>query len=204
MAEFYEWSLHNGVSWGTLVLSNVQRMALLGPAFGEPIEVGSFNDSTFLANNTLSTSFGPGNNVKFIDATNVEINGLPFLLSHTAFSQDALTLRIQFNNDTVTPTACVTSNSRFFVYDGITLSMGPAKLKFFAFEHYGTGIGKDTTSGSGRAWNQTYGINGSGNKLILQNQGSSVDHFFYLGISTQALASAAQTDAVGRFETDYL
>jgi hypothetical protein len=176
----FDWQgfMGGGPAWGTLGANTIVFSASLTD-LATAITVGEFQDGTHAGSNDPGTDqcgANHMNNVKFISSGSYALNGgATELLNDTNLLADECTLKVIFSHGS----AVVTSNARFYCFDGVTETDFAPGLDVYAFER---GVGattwteiNDASAGQG---GDTVGV-----RLALGDQGSATDHDFYLAIS---------------------
>lgn len=210
MTEIWEWkgwSLTTS-GWDLTISGTGNRIGFCGSTFGSSVGVDEWQDSTWVTNDTMTANYGQINNNKYISSTELDTNssGTRTLTSGVVALVDC-TLRISFEED---ESATATSVTRFYAYNGIVPTTPPPGISVVGFEcdtASGGGnylnINKDTEETGGAAWNTSFGIGGSSNKLILADESAISVHQWFLGISASPQNVGLKTDFVYRIETDY-
>lgn len=146
-----------------------------------PLDIGDWNSGTHIGTITtvLTDDCGANhcNNVKFITSTQFNKGSGTLVLNDTNLLEDDCTLQIVFTD----ASAVVTSEARFFAFDGINVEDEADGIEAYAFEQ---GVG-------GTSWklindNSTnFGGDNPGKVLELQDQSVSTTHQFFIALSAR-------------------
>jgi hypothetical protein len=144
---------------------------------------------------------GPGggdvhnNNVKFVDATNMSVNGGGNeAINDTNLVEGECTLRIHLNN----ASSVATQNTFFFNFDGTTDSAEAVEVETYAFER---GV-------TASAWTQInddsadIGGDNAGERLDLGEKSAAVDHYWYLALSSRGETAGGKTSHDFKIRTE--
>ena len=196
MAETFDLKMHDGADWNITIDDYAGFGGDSGPLAA--ISQDAWQRYSIKTDATMSTNNGTGQNCKYVSATEVALNaGSAVTLTTGNVGQANCTFRWHYTDSAGNT---VLSNPRFFVYSG-TPSSAPSGMVAVAFERTASAINKDTVAGTGYGWNTNYGIGGSGNALILSDQTSAADHYFYIGMSVKPTERGLKT-FVMRLEFD--
>ena len=188
MPETFDLYMHSGSGWDI----EIDDYAGFGGDSGAlaAISQDAWQRYSIKTDATMSANNGTGQNCRYISATEIQLNGGSTVTLTTGnVAQTNCTFRWHYTDSAG---ATVLSNPRFFVYSGAPTT-APSDMTAVAFERTSGAINVDSVSGTGRAWNANYGIGGSGNALILSDQASATDHYFYIGMSVKPTARGLNT-----------
>jgi len=187
---------------------NGSGLGFYGATFGQSVNVGSYQDSTWITDSNGLFQGPQVNNVKYTHPASGSINGLT--------SKNVLdipnylaTLKVSFNHGS----AVTTQNARFRCYDRNNINNNPSGVVCMAYETIHPSTTQTGSLGSGLAsWTNIYG-SGSILSLIdspgvsgLRPNGpstSSTQHDFYICIS-QSPSSTGSKLTAGYFSVEYL
>ena len=209
MSEHYEYRGFDGTDWDIIFdLPASDRLVFFGPLFGNSIEVGAFQKSNHRTDSGVGSDLCLPNHVRnceYVGPSQVDIGNGAVDLTPSNISLNDCTLRVTFQNDEASPTACETSSTFFYAYDGVDQANPPEGAKVVAFERTSGGtIEKASASGPGRAWNSAYGVGGYDNRLLLEDQGSASTHYFFIGLSLSPSEANPEGAGMFRFQTNYV
>jgi hypothetical protein len=173
--------------------TNIQsdhEVKFAGAAFGTPITVGSWNDTTHVSSGATDVSSGNSpKNCKFISTggggggdSQMDIGGGTVDID-TATTGDA-PIVINFSD----ASSVSTSSTTFYADDGSTPANKPVNVSFHAAEVTDTLFTQAT---------------GSANGLTLSDQGAATSHDFYILLSASPDAVGEQTSFRLRIELTY-
>jgi hypothetical protein len=194
-----------GGSWSE-TFGGSDKLAFCGSTFGSSISVNGFQDSSHRSDATMYADQCTPNhiqNCKYISTTQIDIGGGTVTLNTTNVAQTDCTIRWSYEDDT--PTTTSLSNCLLFAYDGTTLSYAPTDVTFLCFERTASAINTDRdsdTPGAGGGWDSTKGCGGQANGLILDDQTTAQNHYFYLGMSASPDSKGSKTAFKIRLEFD--
>ena len=211
MAEVWAWKGFKTTTgdWDFTISGTGNRIAFCGATFGSSIGVNEWNDSTHVSNDTMTLDYCATPhmlNCKYISTTQAVITGGTVTISTSTVTVTGCTLRIQFTENTMNTSVSVV---RFYAYDGVTPTTPPSGVKVTAFERDTTAgggsaaINKSTSAGVSYAWDTAHGVCGSANKLLLSDETTLTDHYFYLAVSASPSSVGIKTAFVFRIECDY-
>lgn len=158
----------------------------------QPITVGTeyWNEGTHLGDglpgdDQCGTNHVP--NVKYVSSTQFDGGAGTETLNATNLTQTECTLRVKFTD----ASAVAISDARFYAFDGATVTSPAVDIAAYAWECGGTSttwtlINNYTTTGTG-------GDN-SGERLELEDQSSSTQHYYYIAISARPLSVGSKTN----------
>lgn len=159
----------------TTTIGATDILGLYGSSFDTAIEVGSYQDSTHVENDSnveQCTSYH-GHNTKYAGAALVSIDGAANEdVANILTSECAL--KINFSD----ASSVTTTSNTFWAYDGGTESNGPTNITFYALEQ------------GDAAWTNA---EGSGSALTINDDTAATSHDYYIAVS-------ASPDAVGDLE----
>ena len=154
-----------------------------------PITVGSWQDETHLGNGDPGSDQCGANhvpNVKYVSGTQFDDGGGTETLNDTNLVQTECTMRIEFTD----ASSVVTSNGRFYSFDGATETNEAVEIEAYAFEQ---GV-------SATAWTQinddsgNIGGDNSGERLDLTDQSTGTEHYFYVAVTARPESVGAKTE----------
>lgn len=96
-------------------ISGGSGLGFFGTAFGNSINVGSFNQNTYITDGAGINQGPAGNNIQFYNGTSGYLGNNLVPTGLTYMPNNQATLNIRFNNDT----AVQTTNYQLFIYDRI-------------------------------------------------------------------------------------
>lgn len=144
-----------------------------------PITVAAWQDGTHAGSDDPGTDqcgANHMNNVKFIDANNMSVNGGGSeAINDTNLTANECTLRLHFNHTS----AVAVTGARLYVYDGTTPTTEATEVEVYGFER-----GESAT-----AWTSINDDSGNvggdnpGERLDLQDSSSAQDHYWYVALS---------------------
>lgn len=187
---------------------NGSGIGFYGSAFAQSVNVGSYQDSTFITDSTGTIQGPQVHNNKFIHPASGSINGLT-PINVLDIPNYLASLKVTFNH----PTAVKTQNAQFRVYDRVNINNDPSGVLCKVCEIVHPSISQTGSLGSGNASWQT--IQGSGSILnMIASPGVSgfrpngsnttqTQHDWYLAISSSPNSTGSKTFA-GYFSVEYL
>lgn len=168
---------------------NGSGLGFFGSTFGNSVEIGEFQDSTYITNGAGTTEGPQATNIKHTHPNSGSINSLDSV-NLLNIPNYLATLNIRFTNDT----AVRCQNPKFYVYDRVNINNNPSGVLCKVAEIVHPALGQTGLLGSGSTSWQT--VNGSGSimNLTFESPGysgvspsgnSTVDtrHDFYTAIS---------------------
>lgn len=187
---------------------NGSGLGFYGPAFAQSVDVGSYQDSTFITDST-GTNQGPQvHNIEYVHPASGSINGLT-AVNVLDIPNYLATLKISFTH----ASAVKTQNASFRMYDRSNINNNPSGVLCKVVEIVHPSTSQTGSLGSGNSSWQT--IAGSGSTLTmtaspgisgLRPNGSNTtqaQHDWYLGISVSPSSVGSKTFA-GYFSVEYL
>lgn len=188
---------------------NGSGLGFFGPeGFGNSVNVGNYNDSTFITDSNGLFQGPQLNNVKYVHPASGSINGLS-AVNLLAVPNYLATLKISFTHTS----AVKTQNAQFRCYDRNNINNNPSGVACLVAEIRKPDTNQANVNGSGSAsWTQ---INGSGSVLnMVSSPGlsglrpngpdtSSTQHDWYLAICQSPSSTGVKTSA-GYFSVEYL
>lgn len=183
-------------------------LGFYGSAFGTSVNVGSYQDSTWVTDSTGTVQAQQVNNVKYTHPSSGSLNGLTSIGLLNVPNQLA-TLNIRFTN----ATSVRTQNAKVYIYDRNNINNSPSGVTCKVIEIIHPSTAQTGNTGSGDStWTTLYG-SGSTKSLISspgvsgqRPSGSSTTntrHDWYLGISPSPDSVGSKTFAL-YFEVEYL
>lgn len=152
-----------------------------------PITVGSWQDGTHLGNGDPGTDQCGTNhvpNVKYVSTTQCDIGG--GTVANTTIAATQCTLHILFTD----ASSVVTSNARFYAYDGSTVTTEAVGVEAYAFAQ--TNSSKDWDLINDDSGNT--GGDNSGERLDLDDQTTETEHDFYVAVSARPESVGSKTE----------
>jgi hypothetical protein len=156
----------------------------------EPVQVGAWQDESHIGSNDPGPDqcgANHANNVKFIDANNMDVNGGGSeAINDTNLTQNECTLQVNFSD----AASVATSSARLYCFDGNTVTVEAPNLELQAFEQ---GV-------AATAWTEinddsaNVGGDNAGERLDLADQGAATSHDFYIALSFSPETVGAKTD----------
>jgi hypothetical protein len=188
---------------------NSSGLGFFGSTFGDSVEIGEYQDSTYITNSNGTTEGPQATNIKFVHPNSGSINGLdPVNLLN--IPNYLATLNVRFTNDT----AVRCQNAKFYVYDRVNINNNPSGVLCKVAEIVHPSLAQTGLTGSGSTSWQT--VNGSGSVLeftfespgysgLAPSGNSTVDTRmdYYIGISASPSSVGSKTFA-GYFSVEYL
>lgn len=163
------------------------------------ITVNSYQDGTHVGSGDPGTDqcgANHMNNVKYIDANNMSVNGGGSeAINDTNLAETECTLRLHFNHTS----AVAVTNARAYIYKpSVGTTTRADNVNVFGFER-----GESAT-----AWTQindptSIGGDNTGERLDLQDSGSATDHYWYIAISISPTVVGGHDDVDLGFALTY-
>jgi hypothetical protein len=196
---------YNATSINNLLGSGI---GFYGAGFGYSVEVGSYQDCTFITNSTGTTAGPQINNIKYMNAMSGIINGASSGIALTAMPNALATLNIRFTHSS----SVQTQNAKLRIYDRSSIN-NPASgvtTKVAELIHPGT---TQVNTGSG----DTTWITPAGSSIVvdfiacpgisgLRPSGASttaVQHDWYAAISASPDSIGSKSQYAAYFELEY-
>lgn len=185
-------------------------LGFFGNNFGDSVQIGEYQDSTWISNSNGTVQGPQATNVKHVHPNSGSINGLtPIALLN--MPNYLATLNIRFTNDT--PVKC--QNPKLYIYDRVNINNNPSGVLCKVAEIVHPSPIQTGLTGSGSTNWQT--VNGSGSIMNLNNNpspgysglapsgDSTVDtrHDYYVNISASPSSVGSKTFA-GYVSIEYL
>jgi hypothetical protein len=154
-----------------------------------PITVGTWQDETHLGDGDPGADQCGANhvpNVKYISGTQFDSGGGTESLNDSNLAETECTMRIEFTD----ASSVVTTNGRFYSFDGATETNEAVEIEAYAFER---GV-------SATAWTQinddsgNVGGDNGGERLPLTDQSTGQTHYFYIAVSAQPQSVGAKDE----------
>ena len=196
---------------GNLHVNNLSGSGLgfYGGGFGYSVQVGAYQDTTFITNGT-GTSQGPQcNNVKYMNAQSGIINsassGVPLL----SIPNYLAPLKIEFTHTS----AVKTQNAKFYCYDRVNINNNPSGVLFKFAEIIHPGLTQVPTGSGSNVWLTPTGSSlyvdmaaSPGTSGCSPNGPSTTDttHHWYAALSASPNSIGSKTDFGGYFVVEYL
>lgn len=185
MAAVYTWT---GQTVGTDVVCIVgYKFGFYGSSFNDAIEVGEYQDSTHVENdsNVDQCTGDHVRNTKWLTAGTVSIDGGGTETLGAAVPADAeCPLELNFTYDN----SVATSSAKFWAYDGTTDTVAPVDLDFMCGERPDT------------AWTQA---EGSAAALDITDDTAATSHDFFIYMSVKPTAAGVLTEFTLKFQLTY-
>lgn len=187
---------------------NGSGLGFYGATFGNSVNVGDYQDSTWITDSN-GLSQGPQvNNNKYVHPNSGSINGLD-PINLLDFPNYLATLKVSFNHTS----SVRTQNAKFRCYDRNNINNDPSGVVCMAAEIIHPSTSQTGSLGSGdSSWTNIYG-SGSILDLIsspgvsgLRPNGSNTSgtqHDWYIALSQSPSSTGAKTSA-GYFSCEYL
>lgn len=187
---------------------NNSGLGFYGTSFGDSVEVGQYQESTFITDST-GTNQGPqGNNVKYVHPNSGSIDGLdPVNLLN--IPNYLTTMNARFTHGS----SVRTQNVKFYVYDRSNINNDPSGVLCKCAEIIHPNTDQTGLTGSGDAsWVTVQGsgsilslVDSPGTSGLSPNGPSTQDtrHDWYLAISASPESVGSKTFA-GYFSVEYL
>ena len=188
---------YDGSGWNISIGAS-DVIGFFGDTFADArVSVGAFQGSTHKTNAAMGVdNCTPDHmrNCKYYSPTQVQLmDNDPVTLNISNVTDEDCSVKFTYQ-DTLTNTSV--EDVYLFAYDGVDVNDAPSGMRVLAFERTTTGINTDRLSdspGDGYAWNSSYGIGGLANSLVLDDQGSSAIHSFYVGLSATPLSKGLKS-----------
>jgi len=149
---------------GDVYINNIggSGLGFYGTSFGSSVQVGQYQDTTYVTNATGTVNAWLANNVKFISSLSGSVNGGATQNVKTIPNKDS-TLNIRFTNDT----AVITQNAEVRIYDRVDINNAASGVvtKIATIVHPGTSSAGPSGSGSAGWYTLDYTTAGSGVSL---------------------------------------
>lgn len=187
---------------------NGSGLGFYGAAFGQSVNVGNYQDATFITDSTGTLQGPQVHNNKFIHPASGSINGLA-AVNVLNFPNYLASLKISFTHTSPVKT----QNAQFRVYDRSNINNDPSGVLCKVYEIVHPSTTQTGNLGSGNAnWST---VNGSGSVLsLIASPGISgirpsganttqAQHDWYLAISPSPSSVGSKTFA-GYFSVEYL
>jgi len=195
---------------GTNQFNNLTGSGLgfFGSTFGQSVNVGQYQDSTFITNSNGTIQGPQANNIKHVHPASGSINSLT-AVNLLAIPNYLATLNIRLVSDTPVRT----QNAKFRVFDRVNINNNPSGVLCKVAQIIKPDPNQASVNGSGSSSWQT--IQGSGTILNLtpspgfsglSPNGASTEstrHDFYLALSANPSSVGSKTFA-GYVEIEYL
>jgi len=203
MVDTFATAGYNGSGWTIDTTGGyVGFFGAAGPGYG--ITPGGFNASTHETNalGAVDSCSPHMRNTKYVSATEVSLQEAAAVTLNTTNVQTTHCTLRWYYNDSVGAT--VTENGLLFAFNGADPAVNPVGCTVLAAERGLAAINKDRdsdTPGDGYAWHSSYGIGTVTNALILEDQLSMANHYYYLLISVSPTQKGLASGAI-RWEAD--
>lgn len=179
---------------------NGSGLGFYGSSFGSSVQVGQYQDTTYVTNATGTVNAWAANNVKFTHAASGSVNGAASLNIRQIPNKDT-TLNIRFTNDT----AVKTQNAEVRIYDRSDISRAASGVVCKVASIVHTSASSAGPSGSGSSVWSTFDSTTGGSGLSLWASpgtsglsplgGNTTDtrHDWYLAISASPSSIGSKT-----------
>lgn len=171
-------------------------LGFFGANFGYSIQVGQYNQTSFVTTDNGSANHGQVPNLKYANTSGAYVASELTATELKEINNDEATLQITLVNDT----AVQTRNTAFRAFDRTSINNNPSGCVIYACE-----INKPSLSvrGSGdTSWQQIYG---SGSILSLDDHAyGSGTHRWYIGVTGTPTSIGQKTQIGYYFETEFL
>lgn len=141
---------------------NGSGLGFYGSTFGASVQVGQYQDTTYVTNATGTVNSWLANNVKFTTAASGSVNGGASQNLRTIPNKDS-TLNIRFTNDT----AVITQNAEIRIYDRSDIARAASGVLTKVATIVHPNVSSAGPSGSGSAVWVTFDSTTSGSGLSL-------------------------------------
>jgi hypothetical protein len=201
MATSIEFWVGQNANFTTL---NGSGLGFYGSSFGNAVQIGSYQDTTYVTNSNGTTQGPIGDNVKYISANSGNVNSVSGL--HLRGIPNYLaSLNIRINSDT----SIQTQNAKLYGYDRSNKNNPPSGLTFQAAELIHPWLAVTPTGSGSTSWTQ---LSGSGSVLTLSNSpgtngqipGASTRHDYYVALSASPSSVGSKTNFGLWFELEYI
>ncbi len=185
-------TFYAGQGAGTWVNLNASGMGFFGTTFGTSVQVGQYQDTSFITTATGSAEGPQATNNKFITSTGVSVDGdVTVLPSAVAVNSGTMNVRFTFDS------AVKTQNGEIRIYDRTTITNGATGVTTQVVQYVNGGSGV-TSSGTPLApashpgWVAPYGsgitvplLNSAGSGGLSPSGADTQDirHDWYVGMS---------------------
>lgn len=183
-------------------------LGFFGSTFGQSVNVGDYQDSTYVTDSSGTVEGPQANNIKYMHPASGSINGLD-PVNLLAIPNYLATLNVRVDSDV----AIRTQNARFIVFDRVNINNNPSGVLCKVAEVRKPNPNQNTADGSGHSSWQTV----QGSESILQLSASpgasglspngpateDVRHDYYLAISASP-SVVGQRLFAGYVEVEYL
>jgi hypothetical protein len=197
-----------GGETGTIYSLSGSGVGFYGSTFGTSVNVGSFQDTTWVTNSTGTTQGPQLDNIKWTHASSGSINGASSKLL-TEVPNYLVPLNIRFNHST----AVKTQNVKLRIYDRLAINSNPSGVTCYVADivHPDT---SQTNNGSGSAtWTHVFGstvvldLTASPGVSGNRPNGASTtdtDHDWYIALSASPDSIGSKTQFGLYVELEYL
>jgi len=197
---------------GTTALG-ASGIGFFGSTFGSSVQVGSFQDSTFVTNSNGTVNGGALNNNKYVGTSSgVQVNGDSTVnLNTVALASGSLNVRFTFDS------VVMTQNGQFRIMDRVDADAPASGVTSEVAQLCNGGSGVNQSTGAAQAghngWLQ---LAGSGTTMtLLSSPGSGglspngtgttdTRHDFYLALSASPSSIGSKTSFGGYLQLEYL
>lgn len=205
------------VSGSTLTDLGASGLGFYGSGgFGTSVQVGSYQDTTFITNSNGSVNGGDNNNCKYLgNVSGVSVNGgAPGHVSGLPLTSGSLNVRFTFDS------AVKVQNADFRIYDRSNKNNNPSGVTAQVAQLVNGGSGVDPTTHEAQAWSAAedgwLNLGGSGTIMSLlaspgsgglSPSGSSTEdtrHDWYVCLSASPDSIGAKTNFGAFVELEYL
>lgn len=183
-------------------------LGFYGSSFGSSVDVGSYQDTTFLTNSDGTTQGPQVNNIKWTHPASGSINGAASV-SLLAIPNYLATLQIKLTSDT----AVRTQNAKLRIYDRSSINNPASGVTCKVAELIHPGFTQVVTGSGSSSWQTP-----TGSSVILSLMASpgvsglspngpstsSVEHSWHCGLSCSPDSVGSKTSFALFFSTEYL
>lgn len=167
---------------------NGSGLGFFGGGFGQSIDVGSYNDATFITDSNGSTQGPQVDNIKWLNSASGIVNGASSGIALTAIPNYLATLRINFNHSSNVRT----QNVKLRAYDRVSINNDPSGVTFKVAELIHPDTVQNNTGSGSTTWQEPTGssvimsLTASPGESGLRPNGASTSdkqHDWYLALS---------------------
>lgn len=171
---------------GVTTLSTSQFCGFFGSAFGVPIEIGQYQEKTFVTDNSGTVNYGELPNVMKVSSNSGVFGSSAAEQSISSIDSSECTLKIIFSSGSAFYLQAV----RLIAFDGVTETVAPSGSIVY-------GVEKGDSN-----WTL---LSGSNSPLFLTPHTGSADtvHEYYIGLSATAQATGPSTAIKFRLYAEY-
>lgn len=180
---------------------NGSGLGFFGGGFGQSVDVGSYQGSTFITDGNGSTQGPQVDNIQWLNAASGIINGASSGIALTAIPNYLATLRINFNHSS----AVKTQNVALRAYDRVSINNNPSGVTFKVAELIHPDTVQNNTGSGSTTWNTPTGssvimtlTSSPGESGLRPNGASTTDkqHDWYFALSGSPDSIGSKTFAL--------